>query len=294
MPGAEVDIDVGLVERLVAAQFPHLADRSIAPLAFGWDNALFRLGDDLLVRLPRREMAVPLVAHEQRWLAELAADLPLPIPAPVGIGAAGEGYPWPWSIVPHFPGESVLALVDRGESLADPVAEARRVGEFLRAFHRQAPDDAPYNPVRGVPLAARSELLDTYLDRVGDAVDRVAVETAWSAALAVPDHEGPKVWVHGDMHPGNLITDGRRITAVIDLGDLCGGDPASDLVIGWMLFDGAARVAFRNAVAVDDDTWRRGHGWALAIGMALLGTSADNPPYRRLGERTVTAVLADA
>lgn len=296
MPAAEVDIDVDLVTRLVASQFPHLASRPVTPLAFGWDNALFRLGDDLVARLPRRAAGVPLVAHEQRWLPELAVGLPLPVPAPVGNGVPGEGYPWPWSICPFFEGTSVLAHVDAGRSLADPVAEALRLGEFLATFHRPAPSDAPHNPYRGVPLVDRNARFRDDLIRAHDDVERVEgvanLEAAWAEALETPSWTGSPVWVHGDVHPGNLVTDGRRITAVVDLGDLCAGDPASDLVVAWMLFDGEARDAFRSTVEVDDDTWRRGHGWGLCIGLALLATSADNPPYRRLGERTLHATLA--
>lgn len=295
MPAAEVDIDVDLVVRLVASQFPHLAGRPVTPLAFGWDNALFRLGDDLLARLPRRAAGVPLVAHEQRWLPELAPGLPLPIPAPVGNGIPGEGYPWPWSICPFFEGVSVLAHVDAGGTFTDPVVEGKRMGEFLATFHRPAPAEAPNNPYRGVPLRDRDERLRHDLARTRDEVDRLvgvsALERAWNAALETPDWAEPPVWLHGDVHPGNLVTDGRKITAVVDLGDLCAGDPASDLVVAWMLFDADARTAFRAAVDVDADTWHRGHGWALCIGMSLLASSADNPPYRRLAERTLAAAL---
>ena len=145
-----------------------------------------------------------------------------------------------------------------------------------------------------MPLIERDERFRQAVDLAGDDVDREDVLAMWTDALRVPDRTGPPVWVHGDVHPGNLITDGERITAVIDLGDLCAGDPASDLVVAWMLFAGDARVAFRAAVDVDEDTWRRGRGWALAIALALVTTSADNPPYHRLGERTLAAVLGDA
>lgn len=297
MPAAEIDIDVDLVRRLVASQFPDLADRPVSPLAFGWDNALFRLGDDLVARLPRRQAGVPLVAHEQRWLPELAVGLPLPIPAPVGNGVPGEGYPWPWSVCPFFEGTSVLAHVDAGGSLADPAAEARRLGEFLAAFHRPAPDDGPHNPYRGVPLADRDTRVRDDLVRAGDDVEALvgmkSFEAAWDAALDTPVWPGPPVWVHGDVHSGNLVTDGERITAVVDLGDLCVGDPASDLVVAWMLFDGDAREVFRSAVDVDDDTWQRGRGWGLCIGLSLLASSADNPPYRRMAQRTLLAAVAD-
>lgn len=294
MPAAEVDIDTGLVERLVAKQYPQFTGLRIEPLASGWDNALYRLGEELVVRLPRRQLGVPLIEHEQRWLPELAPRLPLPIPAPVHVGVPDLGYPWRWSICPYFPGKSALALIDDGGAFPDPVAEARRLGSFLAALHRPAPSNAPHNPLRGVPLAERQDRFDADLDRVAGEVDVRAIRDAWASALALRGWAGSPVWVHGDVHPGNLITDGEHITAVIDLGDLCAGDPASDLAVAWMLFDGAARSEFRDAVAVDGDTWRRGLGWALCIGLALTATSADNPPYERLGRRTLDAALADA
>ena len=299
MPAAEVDITTDLVRSLLGSQFPDLADLPITPLASGWDNAMFRLGEHHTVRLPRRSVAVPLVLAEQRWLPDLAADLPLPVPAAEHCGTPGEGYPWPWSVLPYLPGRSLLSLLDEGGALADPVVDAGRLGRFHAALHRPAPPDAPPNPVRGVPLAdVGDRLLDrlaqvgTDLDAAG--MDKRAIRRRWDRALATPPWEGPPQWLHGDPHPGNLLTDGTRITAAVDFGDITGGDPATDLAAAWLVFDGAdARAAYRDAVRPDDHTWLRAQGWALVMGVAMLANSADNPPYERLGARTVAAVLAD-
>ncbi len=296
-PAAEVPVDADLVARLVALQRPDLAGRAVGELTSGWDNAIFTLGDDLLVRLPKRAVAVPLVEHEQRWLPELAPRLPLPVPVPVHAGTPAAGFPWPWSICPAFPGTTVLDLVDGGGSLTDPVAEAGRLGAFLAALHVPAPREAPANPVRGIPLAGRAHRLAADLERLADdpalprAVDADAVRAAFAECLAVPAWDRDPVWVHGDVHPGNLITDGGRISAVIDLGDLCAGDPASDLAGAWLTFDADGRDALRRAAGVDDATWARGRGWGLCIGAALVATSADRPPYRRMGERALVAAL---
>ena len=287
-PAAEVDVDATLVRSLLAEQRPDLAALPLSEAATGWDNVLFRLGDDLCVRLPRRSVAAPLVEHEQRWLPTLAPHLPLPVPVPVHAGRPGAGYPWAWSVVPWLPGEIALHAPP-----ADPDAAALALGRFVAALHGvAAPPDAPANPWRGIPLAHRDERLRSDLDRVGPAVDRAAVLDCWSTLVAVPAWTGPPTWLHGDLHPGNVLVADGAIAGVIDFGDLTSGDPAGDLGIAWMLLPPPARAVFRSAVGdVDDDTWQRGRGWALAVGMAIIGSSADNPAFTDLGVRTVAAAL---
>ncbi len=288
MPAADVDIDEGLVRRLLADQHPDLAGLPLRPLASGWDNVLFRLGDELTVRLPRRTVAAELVENEQRWLPELASQLPVAVPAPVRVGRAALGYPWSWSVCPWLSGEvAATAPFD-----ADEVALA--LGRFLGALHRPAPPEAPTNEFRGVPLAARDERTRATVDAVGSLVDGAAALALWERCVTAPVWSGPPMWVHGDLHPLNVLVHQRRLAAVIDFGDINGGDPATDLAIGWTLFDPPARHVFRAAAAyVDDDTWLRARGWALALGLAYLAGSADNPPLHAIGLRAVTAALAD-
>jgi aminoglycoside phosphotransferase (APT) family kinase protein len=290
MPAAEVAIDAALVRALLVEQHPDLADLELTELAFGWDNVLFRLGDELVVRLPRRQLAVPLVEHEQRWLPELAPHLPLPIPAPVRVGRAGSGFPWPWSICPWFPGTSALVTPPTG-----PGAAADALGGFLRALHRPAPADAPTNPFRGTPLADREPRTREALEHLGLAVDGPRLRSLWDDLVSAPPWAAPPVWVHGDTHPGNLVVHEGRLAAVVDFGDLTAGDPASDLAVGWMLFPAEARARFRTAVGADADDalWTRGRAWALGIGLSLLATSADNPSYAAMAERTIAAVVDD-
>jgi aminoglycoside phosphotransferase (APT) family kinase protein len=288
MPAAEVDVDEPLVRALLAEQHPDLADLPIEVVANGWDNAVVRLGDDLAVRLPRRELAVPLVEHEQRWLPELAPRLPLPIPAPVRVGAPGAGYPWPWSIVPWFDGRTALATPP-----SDPLAAAEALGRFFAALHRPAPPDAPANPYRGIPLADRDRITRDAAAHL-DGVDLAEVLSRWDAFVALPRWAGPALWLHGDPHPGNVLVHDGRISAVIDFGDITSGDPASDLAVAWMYFPAAGRDVFRAAVGgVDDDTWQRAHGWALAYGIVLSAHAADNPAYAALGAHVLQAALAD-
>jgi aminoglycoside phosphotransferase (APT) family kinase protein len=291
MPAAEIDIDEALVRSLLRVQHPDLAGRPLIPLAFGWDNVLFRLGHDLLVRLPRRALAAPLVAHELRWLPELAPLLPLPIPAPVRAGVPSPEYPWSWTIVPWFEGTTALA-----QPPVDPEATASSLGSFLAALHQPAPPDAPANPFRGVPLTDRQERFDESLELLDGRVDAPRMRALWADLCSADPWPGPPVWVHGDVHPGNLIVAGGALVAVADWGDLTAGDPASDLAGAWMLLPASARPTFRSAAGahrpLDDHTWARARAWALALGAVILANSADNPAYAGLGERTLAAALA--
>jgi aminoglycoside phosphotransferase (APT) family kinase protein len=291
-PAAEVDVDAPLVARLLAEQHPDLAHLPLEPVGSGWDNALVRVGDGLVARLPRRAVAAEVVAHEHRWLPELAPTLPLPVPVPVRTGRPGAGYPWPWSLCRWEPG--VVAAADPA---FDPLVAARHLGAFLAALHVPAPLDAPRNPFRGVPLADRVERFEDHLGLVAAIVDAAALRACWADALAAPPWDHPAVWVHGDLHPANLVVHDGRLAAVLDFGDLTAGDPATDLAVAWMLLPAAARPALRAAAgagaAIDDATWARARGWAVALGLACLAGAADEPLISRIGRRTMTAVLAD-
>jgi aminoglycoside phosphotransferase (APT) family kinase protein len=292
MPAADVDVSTDLVRRLLAAQQPDLAHLPVQLLANGWDNVLCRLGEDLMVRLPRRAQAATLVEHEQRWLPLLAPRLPLPVPAPVRVGGPGEGYPWHWSIVPFLPGQPAAT-----QPPADATAAAVALAEFLAALHTPADPEAPVNPYRGRPLAERSGLFADAVGRLGASIDTAAVSSAWASALSASRWDGPPVWLHGDLHPANILVDHGRIGAVIDFGDITAGDPAADLAVAWMLLPAAARLEFRSAYAgarrhgANQDLWDRARGWALALALVFLAHSADNPMMAGTGQQTLAAVL---
>src|SRR4051812_40542328 len=200
MPAAEVDIDADLVRALLIEQVPALSAAPLRLLANGWDNVLFRLGDEWVVRLPRREVAAALVEHEQHWLPVLAAQLPLPIPTPVHAGHPGHGFPWRWSVVRWFAGGSALEQPPRDLSEA-----ATALGRFVAALHTAAPVDAPRNPVRGVPLRERSSRFDDAIAAVSTAIDTAHARALWSELVDTAPWTGPPVWLHGDLHPGNLV-----------------------------------------------------------------------------------------
>lgn len=287
-PAAEVDVTVDLVRALLAEQHPDLADRRLGIVANGWDNIIVRIGEDLAARLPRRQLAAELILHEQRWLPELARDLPLPVAAPIRQGRPGHGYPWFWSICPWFEGE-VAADV----ALADPAREADRLGAFVHAFHRPAPPDAPSNPYRDIPVARLAPRIHGNLEQVGPGHESVAALI--DRLSAAPAWDRPPVWVHGDLHAANLLVADGRISAVLDFGDLTAGDPAVDLAVAWMLFDADDRRRFRVAAGggkpVDDATWDRARLWGLHLGLIFLLHSADSEQFSRLGARLFREVI---
>ncbi|MDJ0787542.1 MAG: aminoglycoside phosphotransferase family protein [Myxococcota bacterium] len=288
MPAAEREISVDLARALLHEQHPDLAERPLRPRESGWDNAIFQIGDDLVMRLPRREVAVAALRNEQRWLPSLAERLPLPIPVPVRVGVPGARYDWPFSICPWFEGESAA------DGALDARAAARDLGAFLRALHVPAPEEAPKNEVRGGALSGRGPALEERLRLLGDRVDGDAIRARFARAVAVPRDPSLRLWLHGDLHPANLVTRAGRLAAVIDFGDLTAGDPATDLAAAWMLFDRETRPGFREAAgAADDATWARARGWALSHAVAVLASSADNPRMHAVGARTLARVLDD-
>jgi aminoglycoside phosphotransferase (APT) family kinase protein len=270
MHADEQHTDAAMVRRLVAAQFPKWSRLSVrAVRSAGTDNAVYRLGERMLVRLPRIERAVADVAHEQRWLPRLAPLLPVAIPRPRGLGTPAEGYPWPWSVYGWLEGENptVAAIADAGSRAAELAA-------VVRALQAARLPGAP--PAgRGVPLARRDGSTRDAIAALSGMIDTDAATAAWRAALAAPEWTGRPVWVHGDLAPGNLLVANGRLTGVIDWAGAGVGDPACDMMVAWNLLPAPDRALFRDAVGADDATWLRGRGWALSVALIQL------PYYRR-------------
>lgn len=288
-PRAEVAIDQALVQRLLEEQHPDLARLPLAPMDSGWDNVMYRLGDAMAVRMPRRAVGAALVEREQAWLPKIAPSLPFPVPAPLRVGAPGGGYPWRWSVVPWMRGHTA-------DKSPPDAAQAMRLGAFLDALHVPAPENAPLNPMRGVPLATtaasfmdRVERLKTTPYAVSDDVMRI-----WREALEAPIDIQP-TWIHGDLHSRNVLVDDGAIAGVIDWGDMARGDRATDLAAIWMLFDdSAAREAVRRSMSpVSDATWTRAKGWAARFGVLLLESGLhDHPAHAAIGKATLSRLTS--
>lgn len=281
-----VAVDVALVRRLVDTQFPQWADlplRLVDPA--GSDHAIYRLGEDLAVRIPRHTGAIGQAAKELEWLPRLAPLLPLAIPVPVAVGQSDFGYPWPWAVARWLPGE-----VATFEAFGESVGMAGQLAGFLFALQRVPTADAP--PESGPELPARDAATRKAIAEVDGTFDGAAMTAIWDAALQAPGWNRPPVWFHGDFHTGNLLTVDGRLHAVIDFGGLGMGDPARDLMMAYTLMSPRPRAAFRAALDLDDDTWTRGRGWALATGLnAYTSYAAVNPDVARRTTRQITQAL---
>jgi aminoglycoside phosphotransferase (APT) family kinase protein len=290
----EVEIDAGLVRRLLAAQFPRWAGLPVAPVELdGWDNRTFRLGAELSVRLPSGDPYALQVDKEQTWLPRLAPHLPLAIPEPVARGEPGEGYPHPWSVYRWLEGSPAAAA-----AAFDRVALARSLASFLVALQRApaggGPEPGPHNFFRGGPLSTYAPETERAIAALGEVVPADAVRRVFDDALGSRWSREP-VWVHGDVAAGNLLVRDGRLAAVIDFGSSAVGDPACDVVIAWTFLDGASRDAFRSGLGVDRATWSRGRGWALWKALITLvgDVERDDRAAAAAGRRVIDAVVAD-
>lgn len=286
-------LDDGLVRRLVAGRFPQWAGLAVERWPSGGTvNAMYRLGDDMVVRLPLVAGGAGDVTMEQVWLPRLAPRLPARIPEVLGAGEPAEGYPWPWSVYRWLPGE----LPEAG-ALREPVRLAEDLAGFVAAMWSVTLPDAP-QAHRGGPVASLDESTRAAIGRLRgipeEGVDCDAALAVWEETLRAPDWDGPPVWLHGDLMPGNLLVDGGRLAAVIDFGCAGVGDPACDLFPAWNLLPADARRVFRSALAVDEATWIRGRGRTLSQALiALPYYRTTNPAMAQNARHVIRAVLED-
>ena len=288
MHADEVHTDVPLVRRLLAAQFPKWADLPIRSVpSAGTDNALYRVGDDMVVRLPRIHWAVESVEKEHQWLPRLAPLLPVAVPVPLGKGMPGEGYPWQWSIYRWLEGENPTV-----GGVADSGSLARDLAMFIAALQRVDPSNGPAAG-RGVPLAMREAPTRAAIEALDGMIDTDATTAAWDAAVRTPEWPGPAVWLHGDLAPGNVLLVNGRLSAVIDWGGLGVGDPACELAVAWNLLSADTRNIFRAALGVDDSTWARGRGWALSVALIQLPYYRETNPVLAANARHVIHEVLD-
>ncbi|HXW79740.1 MAG TPA: aminoglycoside phosphotransferase family protein [Acidimicrobiales bacterium] len=285
-------IDTSLVSRLVRDQFPHWAHQPVVAVpSAGTDHAIFRLGQDLAVRMPRLQRAADMASKEQQWLPRLAPLLPLAIPVPLGLGVPDDRFPYPWTVCRWLAGQD---LVQR------PVADLRdlalRLGRFIAALGHIDTAGAPVS-VRAEPVSSHddADVRSTIRSLANNGeVDANVANAVWDAALAAPARTEPPRWSHGDLLPANLLANHGRLTAVIDFGLMGLGDPAVDMLPAWALLTTQTRDLFRSEAGIDDATWVRGRGWALSAGLGAVRVyRTTNKALALAGWRAITETIAD-
>jgi aminoglycoside phosphotransferase (APT) family kinase protein len=293
VPDAIADLDVALVRALIARQFPQWGELPIEPVASdGTDNAMFRLGECLVVRLARRTGAVEPLTKECSVLPRLQG-LPLATPHVEGIGQATDSYPFPWLVLKWIEGAEPHA-----EAVADWDGAASDLARFLVSLRALPTDGGPLsgtqNHFRGVPLAVRDRLTRRSIAQIGDLLDAHVLLALWEQSLAAPEWARPPAWLHGDIKGGNLLARGGRLSAVIDFGLAGVGDPACDAMSAWTFLPAAARGTFRAELALNEADWVRGRGWALSTAVIALAYYREkNPAMHESSITTLRAVLDD-
>jgi aminoglycoside phosphotransferase (APT) family kinase protein len=288
----QVDIDESLARRLLAEQLPAYADLPLRQVpSGGTDNVVFRLGDELAVRMPMRPDAVDSLRKELRWLPVIAPHVSLEVPEIVAAGQPADGYPFPWAVVRWLPGQDALA--GRIRSLRDTALTlAQFVGE-LQSITAVPPRESE-GFVRGGPLAERDTAFRSALAQCDGLLDIRLMQTIWEDALAAPNWDGTPVWLHADLLPGNLLVRDGRVVGVLDFGVMATGDPAYDVTPAWHVLDRESRALFRDRLHLDDATWRRARGLVVSGGViALPYYLHTNPPMVAVARRGIAEVLAD-
>jgi aminoglycoside phosphotransferase (APT) family kinase protein len=273
MHADEVHIDTPLVRRLISAQCQQWASLPLERMpSSGTDNAIYRLGDDMGVRLPRIHWAVQQIGKECEWLEQLAPQLPTPVPVPLAKGEPGDGYPYPWLVYHWLEGEDLQT-----RPVVDVRQLARDVAGFVLALERVDPANGPPVQRRGGRLESYDETTRRAIRRLGAVIDVDRATGIWEAALNVPAWTGPPVWVHGDLLPGNVLVRDGRLAGIIDWSGAGVGDPACEAMLAWSL-PPDARADFRTVLGFDDATWARARGWVVEQAVHFILYYADTIP----------------
>lgn len=292
MPASEVEVDAALVCALLTSQYGPVAPESVAEFSRGWDNAMFRLGDDLLVRMPVRRQSAPLIANEARWLPVLGPRLPIRAPEVVFTGQPGAGYPWQWTVQSWIEGEPLATL---------PVPQRRRIAAALAetclALHTPADPEAPANPFRGVALAERTAAVAGRRTAVRAQLGAEADALLWDtfrAGVEADRWPGEPAWVHGDPHPFNLVQSGGELVGLIDFGDVTSGDPASDLATAWWSLDSTGRNTFVDLINTsgryDPAVWTRARAWAASFTTAVATDAQSRDQFAPIVDHTLAGL----
>ncbi len=285
----EISIDMQLIRQLLIEQFPQYSEHSIKRIqSDGTDNAIFRLGPDLCIRMPRIKEADKQIILEQQWLPKIAPSLPLATPTLIGKGHPNNDYPLHWSIYRWLKGCDAFTEenIDLNQSAID-------FAHFILDLQKIDTINAPLSR-RGTPLIERDTAVRQIIEALKNDLNPHTVTRIWEDCLQAPTWDKPSVWTHGDLLPANLLIQKGRLSAVIDFGLMGIGDPACDLIPAWSLFTGESRTLFRRTLNIDDATWMRGRGWALSIALIIIPYYKNtNPGLTAVASKIISEILSE-
>jgi len=292
MHEGEVETDSALVGRLLARQFPQWTGLPISLVeSYGTDHDIYRLGDELAVRLPRIDWAADQASLEAEWLPRLAPHVPLALPVQLALGRPDEGYPFAWGAYEWLPGQNANGTIQDLEQAAVDLAG------FVTALRKVDPTGAhPRQPgSRGSPLMDLDEPVRRQVHELDGRIDGPKVLRLWEESLSAPVWKGPEQLVHGDLLPGNLLVIDGRLSAVIDFGGLNVGDPACDVQPAWHTFADTSRALFLEELRVDDASRLRGRGWVIYQTVSALAYYWDtNPGMVRMSTHALRQVVEES
>ena len=286
----EFHIDDGLVSDLIAEQMPAWSGLEMRRIeTSGTVNVIYRLGTDKLVRLPRLDAFSSGPLREARWLPEFASRLPLQIPEYLALGSPTKAYPSAWSVLSWIQGDNASQA-----NLWNLHRTAEQLGEFVLALREVGTAGAPDGSYRGHGLAGRDADAHRAIEQLPADFDQGALKRVWESCHSAPVWNGDPAWFHSDLHSGNLLARDGDLVAAIDFEGCSVGDPSSDLIAAWWLFDSSSRITFREAINPDEPSWRRGKGWALFMAVAAIPYYGEtNPGFTDMARQAIDEILSD-
>lgn len=285
----EYSVDDKLVRQLLIKQMPEWSDLPLQRLeTSGTVNIAYRLGDDMLVRLPRTSDFSAGTEREAQWMPVFAPGLPLRLPRHHALGQPSEAYPSHWSVLEWIEGTTADET-----TLANLHEAAVALGEFVVALRRVSTDGAPQGGnYRGFGLANMDRDLRYWADRLPEDIDRDAVIGVWESCLSAGEWAGPPTWFHSDLRGDNLIAHEGKLVAVIDWEGCTVGDPSADYLAAWWLFDGDSRETFRSTCNAERSDWQRAKGWALHMAVVAIPYYTDsNPGFVEQARNALNVIL---
>lgn len=282
------DVSVSLIKNLIFEQFSQWKNLPIKEVEVqGWDNRTFRLGSEMLIRMPSAECYAVKVEKEQKWLPILAKHLSIKIPEPIAMGKPSKDYPWNWSIYKWIEGKSANTLNVNEKDLENI---AKQVAQFLNELHKidtaGAPSPGKHNFYRGGDLSVYDKETRSAIEKLKTFISAENVLKVWEKALGSAWNKNP-IWIHGDLSAGNILIQNNRLVGIIDFGGTAVGDPACDLVIAWTFLKNKSRKIFKANVNLDNDTWTRARGWALWKAVITLDSLKDKTSLEAFEQKNI-------